>query len=700
MTPRRLLPSALLLVLGAQQPCAAQSSPFLPDPLFRHLVNEVSGDRAFEDVRALSRFHRTGGSRDFFAAAEWIRGAAEAAGLEDVKLVRQAWDEPGWSCSSGEAWLLGPEETKLASYAEVRVSIADHSRTTHVTAELVDVGNGLVDADYAGKQVKGKIVLASGAVKAVEQEAVWKRGALGLLSSYTARPDLIDAPDQVAWGRLPYEAKGVDGVPDGTASTFAVMISPRRGRWVQARLAAASEPLKLRVDIEAEDAAREQAFVEAWIHGSEIHDQQVVLTAHIQEEMTSANDDGSGCASMLEVGRSLVRLIRDGKLQRPRRDIRFWWVNELASEPQYFHENPGEPRRMLLDIQQDMVAARQSWGGRVQYASRSPWSLPSALDDVLESVLGLVRDGNTGLLNVWHTAVPQPFSREITAVKGSREPYYARMVPFFAHSDHQAFVAGRVGVAAAALINWPDEYIHSTGDELDNIDATQLERNAVVVAAVAAWFAGAGDADAAGLAVYAAARARSRIAADVATAVAHVAGAPPEQRDAAYAAGRNLLRQAHAREQSALLWIRRLAPKGRAAELASTLASKLEDGMGADLDLLERACVALTGKNPPNLDLDKEERAMAETVFVPVTDLKAYDAGIHAVKKVEGLHDVMQFEAFNFSDGRRSAHEVYEAVAAEALAAGSWQYGSVKPADVLEALRRAAEAGAFSVKAK
>ena len=37
-------------------------------------------------------------------------------------------------------------------------------------------------------------------------------------------------------------------------------------------------------------------MVEGWIRGTEIHDQQIVLTAHIQEEMTSANDDGSGCA--------------------------------------------------------------------------------------------------------------------------------------------------------------------------------------------------------------------------------------------------------------------------------------------------------------------------------------------------------------------------------------------------------------------
>ncbi len=177
---------------------AAQSSPFLPDPLYRRLVNEISGDRAFEQVRHLSHFHRTAGSRDFFAAAEYIRGAAAAAGLEDVKLVRQVGSEHAWSCRSGTAWLLEPEEVKLADYGDVAVSIADRSRTTNASAELVNVGPGEEERDYEGKNVKNKIVLASGALATVMREAVWKRGALGILSSLTNRPEPFDAPDQVA----------------------------------------------------------------------------------------------------------------------------------------------------------------------------------------------------------------------------------------------------------------------------------------------------------------------------------------------------------------------------------------------------------------------------------------------------------------------------------------------------------------------
>jgi Peptidase family M28 len=680
----------------------AQTSPFLPDPLYRHLVDEISGDRSYEYVRHLTHFHRTGGSRDFFAAAEFIRGAAVAAGIEDVKLIKQKWNGHDWSCTFGEAWLVEPEPMKLAAYGEVAVSIADHSQTTHVTAELIDVGRGTDPNDYRDREVKGKIVLAGGPVADAHREAVWKRGALGVLSYQSNRPEAFDAPDQVAWGRLPYAAKAIDGVKDDTRATFAVMISPRRARWLQKKMTeGGGKPLRVKVDIEAVVAeAQEQAMVEGWIHGTETGEAspQIVLTAHIQEEMTSANDDGSGCGNLLEIGRALERLIKDGSLPRPRRDIRFWWVNEFASEQQLFRENPREARRMLIDINQDMVGARQSLGGRVEYASRLPWSLPHVLDDVMESILTMVRDGNTSLLTTRGTKMPQPYTSEIVAVKGSREPYHARMVPYYDSTDHHAFTPARIGVPATSLTNWPDEFIHSTGDDLETIDATQLERNAVIVAAVALYFANVGDEEAASLAPYVLARARSRIAADVATVVASIAHSSGEEREAAYRGARGLIRHSYLKEVGALSTVRRFCPKGRAADYVSQAARRLEDAMTDELNGLERAYVAIAGKTPPNIDLTAEEREMAAKVYVPITDPGAFEDAIEKTKPVEGLHAMMRFETLNFADGRRNAYEVYEAVHAEALSAGEWYYGKVRPADVLRVLEEAAKAGAFTVK--
>ena len=90
-------------------PGLAQTSPFLPDGAHRALVNEISGDRSFEHLRELTRYHRTGPGRDFWKAVEYIRSAAEASGLDDVEVIRQDWTGHPWSCRSAEAWLSAPE---------------------------------------------------------------------------------------------------------------------------------------------------------------------------------------------------------------------------------------------------------------------------------------------------------------------------------------------------------------------------------------------------------------------------------------------------------------------------------------------------------------------------------------------------------------------------------------------------------------
>ena len=48
---RRVLLLSLAAALCAAAPLAAQQSPFLPDPVYRVLVNEVSGDISYEHIR-------------------------------------------------------------------------------------------------------------------------------------------------------------------------------------------------------------------------------------------------------------------------------------------------------------------------------------------------------------------------------------------------------------------------------------------------------------------------------------------------------------------------------------------------------------------------------------------------------------------------------------------------------------------------
>jgi hypothetical protein len=60
---------------------------------------------------------------------------------------------------------------------------------------------------------------------------------------------------------------------------------------------------------------------------------------------------------MLEIGRALNRLIEEGRIPRPRRNLRFWWVNEISSQRQYFADHPEAHNEMWVNINQDMVGA-------------------------------------------------------------------------------------------------------------------------------------------------------------------------------------------------------------------------------------------------------------------------------------------------------------------------------------------------------
>ncbi len=97
-----------------------------------------------------------------------------------------------------------------------------------------------------------------------------------------------------------------------------------------------------------------------------------------------------------------------------------------------------------------------------------------------------------------------------------------------------------VGVPGTTLTNWPDENIHSSGDDLWQMDATQLKRNAFIVAATALWLADAGGTETAALAPFVTARSLERIARDAATAAEWMRSGKREAADRSRTA-RNLL---------------------------------------------------------------------------------------------------------------------------------------------------------------
>src|SRR5215467_697930 len=278
----------------------------LPDSQVASIAAELSGLRAKDTIVDLGRQHRVQASSGYSRAASYIADKAKQYGLDHVQIERFPADGKktyytlksavGWEAQTGQLWELSPERRILANYDEMPVALADYSQAADVTADLVDVGQGVDPADYKGVDASGKIVLAGGPLAAVHKLACDERGAAGILS-YQANQVTGwsgDFADNVRWGHLsPYNA----------GNKFDFMTSLRRARQLRESLAR-GEQIKLHAVVKAEMRPAEYEVVTATIPGSDLAADEIVFSCHLCHQKPGANDNASGAAAILEIART------------------------------------------------------------------------------------------------------------------------------------------------------------------------------------------------------------------------------------------------------------------------------------------------------------------------------------------------------------------------------------------------------------
>jgi hypothetical protein len=636
--------------------------------------------------------------------------AAKEAGLEEVRFVEQPLEGPNYTARVGELWMVEPVELKLADIGEHAVYLADGSHDADLTAELVWVGDGSEES-LKGVDVAGKIVLTSAGPQTAVNNAVYKQGAVGVVTYQPSESkSVFDRPDQIAWSRI-----GINP-PEGKKGTFAFVLSPRRGDTLRRVLATrevqdffgTGKPapggrvvLKAKVDTDIGTAPGRTGFVEAVIRGTRPNEQQIVLTAHLQEEQGSANDDGSGCGNLLELGRAWMKLIKEGKVKRPTRDLRFWWTDEIYSEYRLFQDHPEEAKRILANVHQDMTGANQAMGSRVQHLILAPHSRTSYLDTVFESVGTFVINTNNGFLSASRQGgLPRPHTRPLYSTRGSRQGYNARFVPWFGSSDHLVFLEGAVGIPAVALINWDDEYIHSSEDDLDKIDQTQLRRNNFLIGAIAFFLAYADAGDVPLLAAETYALGSRRLANDLQAALGVMREHPGAAAEEGWKLANVIVEQGIAREQRALNSVLVFDEARRAGSHVGELAASLKAREAEMSATLRASFMQLHGRAPRAARPSAAEAAAERKIPSNVPNLGEYFANRNRVPNAArgNLHGLMRDEVFNFVDGRRSYYDIYKAVYAEGMAAGRWYYGTVTLGDVVSLLDAAVEAKALTLR--
>src|SRR5438132_1011692 len=247
------------------------------------------------------------------------------------------------------------------------------------------------------------------------------------------------------------------------------------------------------------------------------------------------------------------------------------------------------------------------------------------------------------------------------------------MVHYFDSTDHLVFNEGGIGIPGVTFTNWPDEYIHSSDDDLWQIDPTQLQRNAVAVTASALYLANMSAREVPTLAAVMAGKARERISHDLAiglsrlaeaasgasgsgaqpgqVAAGHTVAPPSERMRAAWDDAMNLLSQAELREVAGFETLRRFAaPDMR--ELFDSLEEDMKLTEVNHRQRIEEWYRALGGTNPSSWEggpssAREEERRAASKVPRQVGTLGEYLERSGEIGGPQGLHPTLKFEALN-----------------------------------------------------
>ncbi|MBW3563614.1 MAG: DUF4910 domain-containing protein [Acidobacteria bacterium] len=469
---RLLLATLLATPLGA-----SDLPPLLDRDTVHALSEEISGELAKRNLERLVVHHRMRGSDGFEAAVADLHSRLRGYGLGEVEILELPADgeifygtqrsRPPWNAQFAELREIRDDgEVLIASWDAMPMRLAQDSVSAALTARLVDVGAGTSESNYAGRDVKGAIVMTSSQPGAIADLAVGRYGAAGIVSwAQNQRTAWWGENEElVRWGHLDTFSEH---------PTFAFMLSPGEARALMRRLEA-GETITLQAEVRAGLDEGGYDVLTATIPGES--DEEIAYSCHLDHPRPGANDNASGCAALLEIARVFAKLIDDGALERPKRTIRFVWPPEIEGTLAFLVAHPEIAANIRAAIHLDMVGGGPETKATF-HVTRGPASLPSFINDLSQEIGRWVNDQTAELAAGGTPLFP------LVESTGGKEPLRAEMVELTMGSDHQIYTEGSFRIPAVYLNDWPDRYIHTTWDTAANIDPTKLRRAAFIAAA-------------------------------------------------------------------------------------------------------------------------------------------------------------------------------------------------------------------------
>ena len=682
---------SIVCVLTANHARAQQ--PFLTNQQWDVLRDEANGNAPYENLRVLTGLHRVPATPQFDQAADFMLQQAKAYGLKDAQAEQFPIDGQmhyglmrsyfAWHVDSALLWENEPQHMLIGDWSTDPIRLADYSRSADVVAPLVDVGSGAADSDYAGKDVRGKIVLADGVLSIVQSLAVMKFGAAGIVSDMPNQTTAWSGlnPDVIRWGHL-------DALlPRG----FAFMVSRTAAAGLRAQMAE-GHAVTLDAHVQAEVGSGHWTVVSATIPGTvsatDPRYGEIVYSCHLDHERPGANDNGSGCVTIMESARVLNRLITDGRLPRPARTLRFIWGPEIEGTMAYLSRHPDVRGALRADVHMDMVGGDPFKNKSILHITETPWSLPSFITDVGMAFAETIRDAAVVYAEDGSHAL-EAVIEDRAGAPGTRNEFFVDETAYSEGSDHDDYDSSTIAVPSLYLRDWPDVYIHTDHDSLDRIDATKLRRVALLGAASGYALATMDASSGTRLLAFFAARAQQRLARGFERAQALAQDAAMDARQGWYEA-HNLLAQQLRRESAA---VQSYVAFARTDPRAAAIAIKALETQSATLERWIDALSAQRGvsdfKSAPSWRTDLKAARVPRRIGVPriedfgpltyqnddvlldrlgeerFSKIALFDSDSNRLIKTQNSGTLYAYEIVNFIDGKKTEGAIRDAVAAE-----------------------------------
>ena len=429
--------------------------------------DNIKGYSAYESTSFIEKHWRLAGNPGYDSSIYHIIKKLQKAGFEEesvasgrftYRIEKRALKNPAWSPEGGLLF-LGDDDQPILDFSSNRNMLAINSFPTKGFEEFEIIH--ITDVKQLnGQNLKGKLVFTEASAWRTYKKAVVEGGASGLLTyNMPSYLQPSNNPNSIQFGSIPFNAEH---------PSFSISLSTdARDRLVQ-HLQSGKNKVKIMVNTFFVNSP--ELTVIANIKGSEIPEEELVISCHVQEP--GANDNATGVGAGIELAETYARLIRTGQLDI-KRTISFLWGDEISSTRRYVIEDYSQKRKILWGISLDMVGENTAITGGKFLLEKMPD--PSAIWTRGEDQHSEWGAGDVKKEDLFPHYFNDFCLNRMLEV-GRHYDWEVSFNPYEGGSDHVPFL--RAAIPGLLFWHFTDQFYHTDQDRLDKVSRHTL-RNVI-----------------------------------------------------------------------------------------------------------------------------------------------------------------------------------------------------------------------------